>query len=181
MEVTCVDEAIELLEKANADLEPELLAATAANDLLAAYAKAGRLAAYGVAALSRKLDDATALAQSTGTSLGKAKAVVATGKALAQSEDLTSAFKHAEISLEQATEIASAEESAPGAAADLLAVAKSQPFHVLKDKARKTKLEAEQRRGLADRQRAARSARSYSDELGWFTSISLWSRTSARR
>lgn len=166
MEVTVVDEATELLEKANAGLEPELLAAETARQLLAAYARAERLAAYGVAVLSRKLDDATALAQATGTSLGKAKAVVATGKVLGGSEELSSAFKHAEISLDQAAEIASAEESAPGAATELVAVAKAESFHSLKDKARKAKLEAEQHRGLADRQRAARSARSYSDELG---------------
>lgn len=166
MEVTLVDEATELLEKANASLEPELLTAETARELLAAYARAERLAAYGVAALSRKLDDASTLARATGTSLGKAKAVVATGKILAGSEELSSAFKHAEISLDQATEIASAEESAPGAATELVAVAKAESFHSLRDKARKTKLEAEQRRGLADRQRAARSARSYSDEMG---------------
>ncbi len=166
MEVALVDEAIELLEKANADLEPQLLSAETANKLQAAYARAERLAAYGVASLAQKLDDATALAQATGTSLGKAKAVIATGKVLGGSEELRSAFEHAEISLDQAAEIASAEESAPGSAARLVTVAKSQPFHALKDKARKTKLEAEQRRGLADRQRAARSGRSYTDELG---------------
>jgi hypothetical protein len=37
---------------------------------------------------------------------------------------------------------------------------------MLQDKARKTKLEAEQHKDLADRQRAARCARSHSDELG---------------
>ena len=166
MEVTLVDEATELLEKANAGLEPQLLTAEVARELRVAYARVERLAAYGVAALSGKLDDAAALAQATGTSQGKAKAVVATGKVLAGSEELKSAFEHAEISLDQAAEIASAEESAPGSAARLVTVAKSQPFHSLRDKARKTKLEAEQRRGLAERQREARSGRSYSDELG---------------
>jgi hypothetical protein len=37
---------------------------------------------------------------------------------------------------------------------------------VLREKARKAKLEAEQHKGLPERQRAARGARSYSDELG---------------
>jgi hypothetical protein len=45
-------------------------------------------------------------------------------------------------------------------------VAQEEAFHVLKDKARKVKLEAERRQGLARRQHAARCARSYSDELG---------------
>ena len=165
MEVSVVDEAIELLEKANSGLEPQLLTAEAARELQAACARAERLAAYGVAALAQKLDDATALAQATGTSLGKAKSVVTTGRALAGSE-LKTAFERAEISLDQAAEIASAEEAAPGSAVRLITIAKSQPFHSLRDKARKTKLEAEQRRGLADRQHTARSGRSYSDELG---------------
>jgi hypothetical protein len=47
-----------------------------------------------------------------------------------------------------------------------LAVAEDQPFHVLKDKARKAKLDAEQHRNLSARQRAARCARSQSDDLG---------------
>jgi hypothetical protein len=48
----------------------------------------------------------------------------------------------------------------------LLSVAQSEAFHVLRDKARKVRLEAEQNRGLGDRQRDARSGRSYSDDLG---------------
>ncbi len=71
-----------------------------------------------------------------------------------------------DISLHQAHEIATAEESAPGAAKELVAVAQEQPFHVLRDKARKTKLEAEQRRDLGMRQHQARRARNHSDALG---------------
>ena len=85
---------------------------------------------------------------------------------LSGSAPLADALKHGEVSLDQATEIAKAEESAPGAATELLKVAEEESFHVLRDKARKTKLEAGQHRGLAERQHAARSARSHSDELG---------------
>jgi hypothetical protein len=134
--------------------------------LLAAYARAERLAAYGVAALARKVNDASELARVTGTSVGKAKAVVATGKVLGASGELSDALQHGEISLDQATEIASAEESSPGAAAELVPVAQREAFHVLKDKARNARLEAAQHQGLASRQRAARCARSHSDELG---------------
>ena len=70
------------------------------------------------------------------------------------------------MSLEQAGEIAKAEESAPGAAAELVAVAQTQSFHVLKDRARKAALEVEQHRGLGSRRHAARSGRSYNDGLG---------------
>ena len=127
MRTEFLDEAVELLEKANADLEPELLTASSARALLATYAKAEKLAAFGVAALARKLADASVVARATGAPVGKAKAVVATGKVLGTSDDLSSAMRCGDISLDQATEIAAAEESAPGAAKDLLPVARDRP------------------------------------------------------
>ncbi|HVF52542.1 MAG TPA: HNH endonuclease signature motif containing protein [Actinomycetota bacterium] len=166
MEVTLVEDAVELLEKANAGLEPELLSASAAQKLLEVYDRAGRLAAFGVAELARKLDDPDKVARATGTSLGRARDIVATGKVLGAADDLSDAFQSGAISLDQAAEIAKAEESCPGAAKELVAVARTEAFHVLKDKARKIKLEAEQHLDLAARQRVARSARTYSDELG---------------
>ena len=116
--------------------------------------------------LSRKLDDASEVARVTGTSIGTAKAVVHTGKTMSQSDDLSAALQQGDVSLDQATVIASAEQSAPGAAAELVHVAHKQAFHVLKDKARKTKLDAEQHRDVGNRQHAARSARSHGDDLG---------------
>jgi HNH endonuclease len=166
MEVAAIDEAIELLEKANADLEPELLSVPEAQERLKAYVRAQRLAAFGVAALARKLDDVAELARVTGTSVGRAKETVTTGRILRNSDDLSDALRHGEISLDQAAEIARAEESSPGAAPELLAVAQAESFNVLKERSRKAKLEAEQHQDLARRQRDARSARSYSDELG---------------
>jgi hypothetical protein len=166
MEFEPLHEAAELLEKANADLEPELLTANAARDALAEYARIERLASFGRTMLSRKIDDAVEVARMTGTSIGKAKETVETAKRLRDSDEVSSALKTGEISFEQATEIAKAEEVCPGSASELLQVAQDEAFHVLKEKARKVVLEAEQHRGLAERQRAARSARSYSDELG---------------
>lgn len=121
-------EAIALLEKANAELEPELLTAPRAREQLAAYARAEKLAAFGVAALACKIDDTTEVARTAGTSMGKAKAVVATGKMMGSSPDLTMALQHGDISLEQATKIASAEESAPGCARDLALRQRKAPF-----------------------------------------------------
>jgi hypothetical protein len=160
MDTASVEQAIELLEKANAQLDPELLPAPLARRLLAGYARAGKLAAYGVTALARKLDDASQLARLTGSSVGHAHEVVSTGKALGDSRELKDALCRGELSIEQAAAIASAEGSSPGAATELLAVAREQPFHVLRERGRKVRLEAEQHRDLASRQRAARSARS---------------------
>ncbi|HEX2258725.1 MAG TPA: HNH endonuclease signature motif containing protein [Actinomycetota bacterium] len=166
MGIGLIDQAIELLEKANEDLQPELLPAPGAHRLLTSYARARRLADFGIACLSRKLDDPSALARVTGTSIGQAKAVVATGKVLETSGELSAAFQQGDISLEQAGEIAAAEESCPGAARELVEVAQEEAFHVLKDQARKTKLEAEQHRDLSARQHAARYGRSHTDDLG---------------
>jgi hypothetical protein len=132
MESTPIHDAVKCLEKANADLEPELLSAVAARDLLGAYARVEKLASFGKAVLARKLDDATELARVTGTSVGKAKATVDTGKALRDADEVRSAFQSGDISLEQANEIAKAERAHPGTASELLSVATSEPFHVLR-------------------------------------------------
>jgi 5-methylcytosine-specific restriction endonuclease McrA len=159
-------EAVALLEKANADLDPELLTVADAQICLEAYARARRLVDFGITALARRIDDASSLARVTGTSVGKARDTVATGKVMGDSSELGFAMQQGDISLDQASEIAKAEESAPGIAKDLVSVAQEQPFNVLRERARKAKLEAEQHHDLGDRQHAARTARSYSDELG---------------
>ncbi len=133
---------------------------------MAAYARAEKLVAFGIAALSHKLDDSAELARVTGSSVGKAKSVVATGRVMAASEELSAALQQGDISLDQAVEIAAAEESAPGTAAELVTIAQEESFHVLKEKARQKKLEAEQHRDLAARQHAARRAHSHCGELG---------------
>jgi hypothetical protein len=166
METEVLNEAIELIEKANAGLEPELLASEDARSLLSLYARAERLISFGKASLARKVGNVSELARITGTSIKKAEETVATGNVLRSSEDLSEAFKHGDVSLDQATEIARAEASSPGASSELLRVAKEEPFRALREKARKVALEAEQHRGLATRQREARSARSHSDPLG---------------
>ena len=166
MEPNPLDEAIKWLEKANAALEPEVMTADAAKDALARYARAEKLCSYGVAALARKIDDAAALARATGTSVTRARHTVETGRQLGASEDVAGALKGGDISLDQAAEISKAEAARPGSADELLTVARDRPFHVLKDKARKLRLEAEQHNGLAERQKDARRARSHIDDLG---------------
>jgi hypothetical protein len=166
MGVDAIAEAVTWLEKANADLEPELLSAGDTCNQLALYARAEKLAAYGKTVLATKLDDPAAVARATGVSMGKAKATVDTGTALGDADEVRDAFKGGDISLDQAGEIARAEQARPGSAAELLAVAQDEAFHVLKEKARKVVLEAEQHSGLAARQHAARSDRSHSDGLG---------------
>ena len=161
-----IKEAVTWLEKANTDLEPELLSAQAAREQLALYARAEKLTAYGTTVLARRLDDASEVARLTGVSVGRAKAVVDTGKALTEADEVRDAFKGGDVSLDQASEIARAEQARPGSSSELLAVADKEAFHVLRDKARKTVLEAEQHKDLFSHQHDARTARSHRDELG---------------
>jgi hypothetical protein len=161
-----IEDAIASLEKANAGLAPELLSADAARSLLVLYSRAEKLAAFGKTAVAQKVDDAVELARVTGTSVGKARATVETANALRDCDVVSTAFGGGDISFEQAAEIARAEKAKPGSGSDLLSIAKSESFHVLRDEARKVVLEADRHRGLAERQREARSARSYTDPLG---------------
>ena len=161
-----VTAAVELLEKANADLEPELLTGESARRLLDEYARAKKLASYGEAVLAGHIADAAAVARTTGTSMGAAKKTVETGAALRDAPEVGDALARGEVSLDQASEIAKAEQARPGCSGALLSVAHSGSFHVLREKARTIRLEADQSRGLGDRQHESRSARSYPDELG---------------
>ena len=166
MEFKLLDEAAELVEKANADLEPELVTGADSKVALAKYAHLKKLASYGEAALARRVDDAAAVARATGTSMGQAKKTLETGAALKDAPDVGDALATGEISLDQASEITKAEQASPGSAGNLLKVAKSESFNVLRDETRRVKLEAEQHRKLGERQRETRSARSYTDDLG---------------
>ncbi|MDQ3217019.1 MAG: hypothetical protein M3Q18_04040, partial [Actinomycetota bacterium] len=82
MEFTAMDEAIKQIEKSNIDLEPEVLDAPAVRDLLSRYAKAKKLVSYGETMLAAKLGDATVVARTTGSSLGKAQGRGRHGKLL---------------------------------------------------------------------------------------------------
>lgn len=161
-----VAEARVSLEKANAGLQAELLSVEQATELLAEYARTEKLACYGKTVLARRIDDASQLARASGTSLGKAKSTLETAQVLTEAEEVGEAFKSGAISLDQAQEIATAEQARPGSSSELLRVASDESFQVLRDKARTIVLEAEQTRGLAERQHDARSARSYRDQLG---------------
>jgi hypothetical protein len=166
MAASTITDAIELLEKANADLEPELLTTQSARRLLDEYSRAEKLASYGKAVLARRVDDVAGVARATGTSMGRAKQTVETGAALKEAPEVSDALARGDVSFDQAGEIAKAELARPGSATELLSVARDESFHVLRDKVRKVCLEAEQHLGLGERQKQARSARSYTDELG---------------
>src|ERR671918_1688795 len=166
MATTQIHDVVQGLEKANANLEADLLPVESARELFDEYAKVKKLAAYGEAMLASRIDDAAAVARATGTSMGQAKKTLETGAVLKDAPEVGDALARGEVSLDQAGEIAKAEQASPGSATELLAMAQSESFHALRDEARWVKLEAEQHRGLGERQKQARSARSYNDALG---------------
>jgi hypothetical protein len=166
MEFTAMDEAIKQIEKSNIDLEPEVLDAHTVRELLFRYARAKKLVSFGETMLAAKLDDAAIVADATGVSLGKAKAAVDTGKSLKGADEVRDAFKSGEISVDQASEIAKAEQASPGSSTELLKVSHEESFQALREKSRKVVLNAEQHRGLAERQHESRRGRSHQDELG---------------
>ena len=161
-----MDEAIKQIEKSNIELEPEVMDAHSVRELLSRYAKAKKLVSYGETMLAAKLGDAAVVARTTGVSLGKAKAAVDTGNSLKSADEVRDAFRSGELSLDQASEIATAENASPGSSTELLKLAQDESFQTLREKSRKVVLEAEQHRGLAERQHEARRARSYRDDLG---------------
>jgi hypothetical protein len=69
---------------------------------------------------------------------------------LQDSAPLNEALRSGEVSLDQASEIGKAEQAAPGSATELLEVADKESFSVLRHKARRVKLEAEQHRDLCE-------------------------------
>jgi hypothetical protein len=161
-----IADALALIERANAKLRPGELSRSEARSLIDAYGRIVKLGGFGLASLSPGLGDQATVARVSGTSMGKARAAVATGTTIQASPELDAALRQGAVSLDQAAEIARAEEASPGSARTLVKVAQDEAFQVLKDKARKMKLEAEQHRDLAGRQHEARRARSHLDDLG---------------
>jgi hypothetical protein len=71
MAASNVTDAVELLAKANANLEPDLLTMESARRQLDEYARAEKLASYGRTVLAARIDEAATVARTTGTSMGR--------------------------------------------------------------------------------------------------------------
>jgi hypothetical protein len=80
MESSLAVQAVELMQRSNGEPSPEAMTSHDARELLATYTKVQRLAAFGIAALTRKINDAEDVAGITGTSVGQAKSTIETGR-----------------------------------------------------------------------------------------------------
>jgi hypothetical protein len=144
----------------------EELAATEKACAAARARAAARVAECGVHK-DRGFGDATEwLARTAGTSAPEAKRAMETAAGLEALPDVAGALVAGELSLAQAHELVAAEAECPGSSHELLDVARDEPLSVLKDKARKKRLEAADADELHTRQLAARTIRHWRDELG---------------
>lgn len=151
-----IDQAIECLEKLNAGLSPNLYAPREAQSLHRRYAHVGKLVAFGEISLADRVGDPAELARVSGTSIGTARKALDASRQMAKNPPLTEALRRAELSFDQAYEIAKTESIAPGSTGPLLDIARNSRFHVLKDEARRMALEAQAGPGLAEIQHESR-------------------------
>lgn len=151
-----IDQAIDCLEKLNAELSPDLYAPWEAQSLHRRYAHVGKLSAFGELSLADRIGDPTELARVSGTSIGTARKALDASRQMAKTPPLAEALRRAELSFDQAYEIAKTESIAPGSTGILLDIARNGAFHVLKDEARRIRLEAKAGPGLAELQHESR-------------------------
>jgi hypothetical protein len=108
------------------------------------------------------------LARWSSSPSGRARAELDT-IALAESRPATrEALRRGDISLTAAYEIVRTDDVAPGSEQELLAVAQRERLHVLKDRARRRRLERIKPDELRQRQQSARMLRHWTDDLGMF-------------
>jgi hypothetical protein len=165
MEVERIEQAIGVIEAELRTLDAGIQDPGRARRLLELFSRGERVFAGAVAAVARRVGDPRVVAREAGTSVGKARAIVSLSRQLSVTPELRSAVREGAVSLDQATEIAKAEAAVPGCASELVSVAKTEPFHVLKTKVRETMLE-EARHDLGECQRRARRASHRVTDLG---------------
>jgi hypothetical protein len=165
MELDRVEAAVGVLETEIGSLQVDGVDRGSAARLVGLFARVERVGAAGTALLARRVGDPGLVAATTGTSVGKARAVLGLSERLRDTPDLDEAVRTGSVSLDQATEIAKAETAVPGSAAELVTVARRQPYHVLRERARQRVL-ADDRVGLGQRQRRARRASHRITDLG---------------
>lgn len=166
MEDELLQVATDAIEKLDTVLAPQRRSRADARRMLRRYAHLKKLVCFGEAALSARLGDAVELARVTGTSVGRARQTLETGRHLAEAPELGEALRHAEVSWDQAEEIAKTEAIRPGSTGDLLELTRTESFHVMREKARQLRLEAQAGPGLAERQHQARYLRHHVTDLG---------------
>src|SRR3954464_8872610 len=169
-----------------ADLDPDVLSADQCASLVGELARLGkcceaaraRLAAKAAAGMAHVrrgfVDPADWLAGATGTTSTEARRAIDTAEGMTACPATAEAWRSGEISQAQASEIARTEAVRPGSEAELLDTAKTAPLRSLKEKAQHQRLTAVDPDELRQRQRKARHARTWTDELGMARLGAAW-------
>ena len=173
MEIGLLREAADLVGRANELVERagrrggEGSPPGAMRRLVAAYGTLVKLGSAGGASAARLLGDPGTLARATGTSMGKAREAIKTARQAERTPALAEALRAGELSLDQATEITKTESAVPGSTGRLLGrVRGGAPFHVLRENARRLRLEAQDPQNLARQQHEARYLRHGVTDMG---------------
>jgi hypothetical protein len=109
-------------------LDADVVDPAYARRLLALFARGERACAGPGAVLARRVRGPKVLARQAGTSVGKARAVVALSDRIEDTPTLAAPVRGGELSLDQATEIAKAETVAAGSADTLVQVPRRNRF-----------------------------------------------------
>jgi hypothetical protein len=141
----------------------EKMAASAAC-MLAARMATGAGASAGGPFAARQA--AEALARSAGTSLAEARRAIGTGRAMAQEPELGAAARSGELSRQQAGLVAEALGAGPGAASELVGLARTASVPELALAAARARPAAEDQEAQRRRLYAARALRSWADGAG---------------
>lgn len=159
-------EALRLVRRANAGLTAHRCSRPEWERRLACFVEIEKLAGFGKATAAARVADVDGLAGMCGSSLGRAREVITTGRALAGSPALSEAVAEGRVSLDQASEIARTAVVAPDSVDELVEVARTESFRALRDRARRVRLDAEDPDDLRRRRHRARRVRHWIGDLG---------------
>jgi hypothetical protein len=167
--------ALDLLERAVAELEPAHLDGPGAAKLVDLFARAERLCSAGKALTARRADEAGAwrpdghrsgahwLAATTGESVGAAAATLETARALDALPNTAAAFRAGDLSAVQAHEVTAAALESPDSEAALLEAAKVSSLKGLRDHCRRARMSAADDAAAAARLHATRRVHTWTD------------------
>src|SRR5262245_58140617 len=152
--LSTLEDVVARLDVLVGGLEPEVFDAGGAADLVAAFARAERLASAGKALAARRVEEcgtwkaagfrsgAHWLAAQSGATVGEAERSLRTARALDALPATQAAFRAGKLSATQASEIVETAATTPGAEAELLATAGDASVKVLRDECRRVRAES---------------------------------------
>jgi len=136
-------EAVRVVRRVTAGLAADRCSRAEWERRLTVFVELEKLAGFGKASAAARVADADGLAALCGSSVGRAREVLAAGRALTASPVLAEAMADGQVSVDQASEIARTMTVAPGAVDELVEVARTGSLQTLRDRARRVRVDAE--------------------------------------